>query len=526
MGVAAVYAAATARAEAVAAPPLNLYERGQNGDKEYALKDARYSLIHDEWNEDDNTVEAREFMQTCYDLRGNGVAEVQWGNGVPRRIVPIQPGDYRVERDEASRQVAFFIRKPDGGERKVLREKILHVRNHRLGGYMGESVISLHRDTIERSMAQTLFARKVFENSANPSGVIQHPLTIGDEGVDRLRRQWEEQYMGVDNAGRPMILEEGAVWNRVSMSPLDAQFVENSKLTVLDICRIFKVPPHILCEFVGATFSNIEEQNRDFYTRVLMYLYAKWEAALNRALLLEDERGRLYFKFNMNVFLRGNTETRYRTYGYGRQWGFLCVDDIRELEDMNKLPDGKGQVFLQPQNMAEAGAELPDPNEMPSPPKGKDNNVAPLKQPAPKAKRDDAAHLEVITQALRRCVNRECSALRKKVRSTGGGAEFREFYSTFYQNDLPEYWANEMAPALRAYRAHCGLGHVSDEAIEDLQRDFVMRGMQQIQEIDDDGAATETLLTSWFESRAIHEAQLFAAALRGIQSEVNEYECA
>ena len=134
----------------------------------------------------------------------------------------------------------------------------------------------------------------------------------------------------------------------------DAQFIESRKFQVSEIARIFGVPPHKIGDLEKATFSNIEEQNIEFATTSIIPFATKIEEALNFHLLTTKERESGYFfKFNANALLRGNIQARYEAYTKGRNWGWLSVNEIRELEDLNPIENG--DVYLEPLNMVEAG---------------------------------------------------------------------------------------------------------------------------------------------------------------------------
>lgn len=527
MSVAAVYGAVKIRASMMAALPLNIYERTANGDKQYALKDPRYDLIRNEWNPYDDSYEAREFLQQCFDIRGNGVAEITWSRttGYPERIQPIWPGDWRVDISKRTGELVYLIKQGNSSqEREVPRDRMFHTRNLRINHpYLGSSPIAVHRDTIGRALAQVNYQARLYSNGVQTTGVLEHPGELGEEAIKNLRAQWQDHYQGPDNVGRPIILEEGMKYTPITMSPEDAQYVQSVGLSVLDICRIYEMPPNFLGHLDRANFSNIEEQNRDFYQRTLMGIVVKNEMAYNRSLLLPDERGRLFFKFNLDAFLRGNTKDRFACYAIGRQWGWYSANDVRQKEDENRLPGAEGDVYLEPSNMLPAGSQR-EPQEAPAP-----TNVTPLK----KKEKDTASRaaieqpfVELMASQLRRIVNKECQALKKKLRAKGACDEYREFCATFY-NEHDAYIAETLEPVIEFYltqvpNARIFVDH-KDLAI--WRQDYVMRALAELEECNDDASATETLLESWFLQRAQNEARslvsFLAATIRGDNDDAN-----
>ncbi|HMU75401.1 MAG TPA: phage portal protein, partial [Elusimicrobiota bacterium] len=150
------------------------------------------------------------------------------------------------------------------------------------------------------------------------------------------------------------VLTGGLEYKSVSLSPADAEFINTAKLTTQDIARAYRVPPHMIGDLERATFSNIEHQSIQFVQQTLLPWLKNWEAELNRKLLPTDLQGEYYFRFKVEGMLRGDILSRYRAYAIARQWGWTNADEIRDLEDMNPLPDGQGQLYLTPMNMVPA----------------------------------------------------------------------------------------------------------------------------------------------------------------------------
>lgn len=518
MSVAAVYGAVKIRASMMAALPLAIYERTANGDKQYALKDPRYELIRNEWNPYDDSFEAREFVQQCFDIRGNGVAEITWGqHGYPERIQPIWPGDWRVDINPKDGELIYLIKQGNSSkERPVPRDRMFHVRNLRIGHpYLGSSPITVHRETIGRALAQVNYQARLYGNGVQTTGVLEHPGELGEEAIKNLRLQWADHYQGPDNVGKPIILEEGMKYTPITMSPEDAQYVQSVGLSVLDICRIYEMPPNFLGHLDRANFSNIEEQNRDFYQRTLMGIVVKNEMAYNRSLLLPDERGRLFFKFNLDAFLRGNTKDRFACYAIGRQWGWYSANDVRQKEDENRLPGDTGDVYLEPSNMIPAGSERQPQDNQGAP---QPASVTPITKKKDKGTASRVAveqpFVELMASQLRRAVNKECQALKKKLRARGAGEEYREFCATFY-NAHDSYLAEILDPVVEFYMTQVpgARVHVDPKELATWRQDYVMRALAELEECNEDASATETLLESWFMQRAQNEARSLVSFL-------------
>ena len=122
----------------------------------------------------------------------------------------------------------------------------------------------------------------------------------------------------------------------------EAQFLETRKFQVSEICRIFRVPPHLIGDLEHATFSNIEHQSISFGVHTIRPWLVRIEQALNRQLFPEKEKGCFYAQFNMDGLMRGDYKSRMEGYAIARQNGWMSANDIRELENMNPIPDEDG----------------------------------------------------------------------------------------------------------------------------------------------------------------------------------------
>ena len=141
-------------------------------------------------------------------------------------------------------------------------------------------------------------------------------------------------------------------FTRISMPNNEAQFLETRKFQVEEICRIYRVPPHMIGDLEHATFSNIEHQSIDFAVHCIRPWLVRIEQSVNRALFSEQEKGRFYCQFNLDGLMRGSYKERMEGYAIGRQNGFLSGNDIRRLENLNPIPaEEGGDAFLVNGNM-------------------------------------------------------------------------------------------------------------------------------------------------------------------------------
>ena len=217
---------------------------------------------------------------------------------------------------------------------------------------MGYFPIGLHRNTIGMAIATESYGATFFANGANPSGVLEYPGTLNKP--DLVRETWEKLLKG-KGANRVAVLEDGMKYKPVGLPPEQAQFLETRKFQLGEIARIFRVPPHMIGDLERSTFSNIEQQSIEFVQHTINPWVTRLEQSMNLALLSPSERKKYTIKFNLDGLLRGDYTARMNGYATGRQNGWLSINDIRRLEDMNPISaEEGGDRYLVNGNMVDA----------------------------------------------------------------------------------------------------------------------------------------------------------------------------
>ena len=357
MQMTAVYSCVRILAEAVAGLPLHLYRYKEDGGKERAIDNNLYHLLHDEPNKEMSSFIFRETLMTHLLLWGNAYAQIiRNGKGEVVALYPLMPNKMQVDRDENGELYYIYTRSSD--EAKTMEgvtvyltpRDVLHIPGLGFDGLVGYSPIAMAKNAIGLAIATEEYGAKFFANGAAPSGVLEHPGTIKDPS--RLRENWNSTFGGSANSGKVAVLEEGMKYTPISISPEQAQFLETRKFQIDEIARIFRVPPHMVGDLEKSSFSNIEQQSLEFVKYTLDPWVIRWEQSLSRALLNEDEKRKYFFKFNLEGLLRGDYESRMSGYVVARQNGWMSANDIRELENMDKIPaeDG-GDLYLINGNM-------------------------------------------------------------------------------------------------------------------------------------------------------------------------------
>ena len=337
--VSTVYACVRVIAETVASLPLHVYEVTEKGSVK-AQEHPLYRLLHDEPNSEMTSFVWREAMLTHLLLWGNSYSQIiRNGRGHILGLYPLLPDRMEVDRDSAG-TLTYTYSLASGQTVRLRPEDVLHIPGLGFDGVMGYSPIALEKNAIGLGIAAEEYGSKFFSNGATPSGVLTHPNTVKDP--KKLRESWNAAYGGSANSGKVAILEENMKFERISMPNNEAQFLETRKFQVSEICRIYRVPPHLIGDLEHATFSNIEHQSISFGVHTIRPWLVRIEQALNRQLFPEKEKGCFYAQFNMDGLMRGDYKSRMEGYAIARQNGWMSANDIRELENMNPIADEDG----------------------------------------------------------------------------------------------------------------------------------------------------------------------------------------
>lgn len=357
MQMTAVYSCVRILAEAVACLPLHLYRYKEDNGKEKAIDHTLYHLLHDEPNPEMSSFVFRETLMTHLLLWGNAYAQIiRNGKGEVIALYPLIPNKMTVNRDENGQLYYEYSKTADdfynvSNSTVILNPRdVLHIPGLGFDGLVGYSPIAMAKNAIGMAIACEEYGAKFFANGAAPSGVLEHPGTIKDP--KKVREAWQSQFGGSSNAGRVAVLEEGMKYTPISISPEQAQFLETRKFQINEIARIFRIPPHMVGDLEKSSFSNIEQQSLEFVKYTLDPWVIRWEQSLMRSLLSHEEKKEYFIKFNLEGLLRGDYESRMNGYSIGRQNGWMSANDIRELENLDRIsPEDGGDLYLVNGNM-------------------------------------------------------------------------------------------------------------------------------------------------------------------------------
>ena len=357
MQMTAVYACVRILSESIAGLPLHMYQYEEDGSKKKAVEHPLYHLLHDEPNPEMTSFVFRETLMSHLLLWGNAYAQIiRNGKGDIIGLYPLMPNRMKVERDTKGQlYYEYQTMKEDaptmkGAVYQLDPSEVLHVPGLGFDGLVGYSPIAMAKNAIGLAIAAEEYGSKFYANGAAPSGVLEHPNVLKDPA--KVRDSWNAAFGGSSNAHRVAVLEEGMKYTPISISPNEAQFLETRKFQINEIARIFRVPPHMVGDLEKSSFSNIEQQSLEFVKYTLNPWVCRWEQALQRALLDDDEKGKYFFRFNVEGLLRGDYQSRMNGYATARQNGWMSANDIRELENLDRIPaELGGDLYLVNGNM-------------------------------------------------------------------------------------------------------------------------------------------------------------------------------
>ena len=345
MQMTAVYSCVRILSETLASLPLHIFESSETNSRK-ATKHPLYKLLHDEPNPEMTSFIFRETLMTHLLLWGNAYAQIiRNGKGEVLALYPLMPDRMRVDRDEYGQLYYEYMlsdsdaNAKESGAVRLSTQDILHIPGLGFDGLVGYSPIAMAKNAIGMAIATEEYGAAFFANGATPSGILTHPGVI--KNPEAMRESWSKGFGG-RNSHKVAILEEGMNYTPISIAPNEAQFLETRKFQLNEIARIFRVPPHMVGDLEKSSFSNIEQQSLEFVKYTLDPWVSRFEQAMTRRLLTDDEKKKYYIKFNVDGLMRGEYQSRMNGYATARQNGWMSANDIRALENLDLISDEEG----------------------------------------------------------------------------------------------------------------------------------------------------------------------------------------
>lgn len=333
-----VLACARVLAESIGGLPLHLYKRDPSGGKSIAREHPLYNVLHNTPNTWQTSFEWREQAMLHLCLHGNAYNELRAGiAGAVSELIPLHPSRMKVERIENGR-LRYVYTEPGGTKTIYTQDQIMHIRWLSNDGVTGMVPVELARDAIGLARACEIHGASYFGNGARPGIVLETDNMIPQEAATALRDNWERTHRGADRASKTAVLMGGLKAHELGGNNQESQFLESRRFQVEEICRLYRVPPHLVGDLTRSSFSNIEQQSIDFVQHTLLPWLRRFETAFARDLIVDNVT---YFaEFDTRGLLRGDASARASYYQTLWNLGVASVNEIRGWENLNPVESG------------------------------------------------------------------------------------------------------------------------------------------------------------------------------------------
>lgn len=349
LSIPAVLAGIRMTAETVAAFPLPLFHLdGKN--RSEATTHPAWSLWRKP-NQSQTEMSCRSMLVAYSLIDGYAYGYIDrdhLGNAVG--IIPFARGEITTDPQFPG----LFFTTSEAGQKMPIAEQNVFV----LESFLGRGLAALCSTSLELTKAAETFAKQMFKNGCRPGGILMHPKPLTREARERLRQEFEGVHQGEENAFRVMVAAEGMTWMDVTGAANDAQAVEQRRFQAEEVSRIIGIP---LAKLGLAPDPDPEATNVAWLQSSIIPLCKRFEQASSLKCLLPGDQDRYYWKHNFNSLLRASTLNRSKYFAVARNWGWLSVNEIRALEDMDRLPGDAGDQYLSPVNMSPLVPDLGSP---------------------------------------------------------------------------------------------------------------------------------------------------------------------
>lgn len=358
LGITAVFSAINRISTDTACLPLLCYRRRKDGGRDEVRDTPHYQILNVSPDDERTAMAFRQTLAAQTLGWGNGCAEIERTLGGELFALHQLTAGTKADRDPSTKEL--FYRTPEG--EKITPDRVVHVAGLGGDGVNGYSPVRLHREALGISRAAETFGGSWFGNGMRTGGWIKLPRELKKEAMDNLRASMREVHGGPTAAHKIGFLDPGMEFIPTTIAPDEAQFLATRQFQIIEVCRMFNIPPNKLQDLTNAHLANIEESNLDYMMATLMPWCEKIEQALNFRLFTPRERSQGYYvEHNMAAFLRGNMAARAEYFTKMRDLGVLNVNEIRRLENMDPIgPDGDTRLVpLNMSSLTNAGKPTP-----------------------------------------------------------------------------------------------------------------------------------------------------------------------
>lgn len=327
----------------------------KTGRRSEAVDHPLYPILSIEANEWMDPLEYLETMTLHTVFMGNSYSFInRIGNKIVE-LIPLDPGAVRPRR-KTDYSIVYDVVALDGSFQEFPAQAIWHMRGPSWNSWMGLDAVYLAREAIGLSIAARSAHAKRFGNGVQTTGVYSFEGDLTDTQYTRMRAWIEANHVGMQNSGKPFILDKSAKWLPTSMSGVDAQHIELRKMQIEEICSAFGVNP-IMVGYSDktATYASAEQMFLAHTTYTIRPWHRRFERSMKRNLLTRKEiAAGYYIKFIDTELLRGDATSRSEYMWKMFQMGVYSPNGILEHEDEDGFEGGDKHYV--PVNMVDVNA--------------------------------------------------------------------------------------------------------------------------------------------------------------------------
>ncbi|CAM3355679.1 phage portal protein [Paenibacillus taichungensis] len=346
MKIETVYTCIKILSETVAKLPLKIYQSDEN-DITKGTKHYLYPLLKLQPNPLMSSINFFKALEASRAF-GNAYANIEFDKRTGKVIAlwPLDREKVTVIVDDIgllNTQTKLWYQVNAGGElRKIPAHEMLHfLGNVTLDGLVGVPTMEYLKGTVENAASAGKFINNFYKNGLQTKGLIQYTGSLDEPAKKVFREQFESMSSGLKNSHRVSLLPFGYQFTPISMSMTDAQFLENTELTIRQLAAAFGIKMHQLNDLDRATHSNNEQQQQQFYTDTMLPILTTYEQEITRKLFLDREIDDGYFvRFNVDAVLRADFKTRMDALDKAVKGSIMSPDEARAKENLPPMPGG------------------------------------------------------------------------------------------------------------------------------------------------------------------------------------------
>jgi HK97 family phage portal protein len=334
--------------------PLKVHESLPTGGSRVARDHHMFPLLYLRPNPWMTSYQLRQYIGMGVQLRGDGYAAMRYRtDGKIDRLIPVHPDKVKVLVDDDGYPIYEVTVQATGKPMRLQHWEMHHFFLHTLDGYHGLSPIAYAREAVGLALGAEEYGARLLGNGAVLSGILKVPTGSSPEAKAEAKRSWREGHSGLANAHKIAVLEGEMDFKPISMTSVDAQWIQMRSLQVEELCRFYGVPPELAQHTspVSSWGTGVEQRFLAFLATKLNGILCPWEQLMQCDFFLPEEVDVFYPRFQRAALLQTDILTRYQVYAMGRAWGLLNANECRAREEENPIAGLAGETYLDPQNM-------------------------------------------------------------------------------------------------------------------------------------------------------------------------------